>query len=266
MFYYLSSFLPRLFYPTGVAIGLLVLALFAREHRRRTTSLIALALAVIWFGGNNLVSMTLVRALEWRHSPLTPAQGTRADAIVVLGGGTRAQSPPRTFHEVGEAGDRVLYAAQLYREGAAPIIVVSGAHSPGQSHAGSSEAEAMADMLVFLGVPRDRIVLEDNSHNTYENSIESGKVLAERGLYEVLLVTSALHMPRAYAVFRQQDLSVTPAPTDYMLTYADWAYYTRPDPATQLLNLLPKAEYMEVTEKAMKEMMGLIVYRLRGWL
>jgi uncharacterized SAM-binding protein YcdF (DUF218 family) len=264
--YFLARLLPRLVLPTGFAVLLLALALLVRDGRRRATALIVLALAVIWLGGNNLVSMTLVRALEWRFPPLNLAQGAQVDAIVVLGGGTRAQSPPRAFHEVGEAGDRVIYAAQLYRAGVAPTILVSGAHSPAQSQVGASEAEAMADMLVFLGVPRESILLEQVSRNTYENAFESSRVLAEHGLSEVLLVTSALHMPRAYAVFRQLELEVTPAPTDYMLTYADWAYYTQPDPAIQLLNLLPKAEYMALTEKVMREMIGIVVYRLRGWL
>ncbi len=266
MFYYLSNLLPRLLYPSGLAVVLLVLALLSRNRPRRMTVLIILAVAVIWLGGNNLVAMTLVRTLEWRHSPLTVDHDARVDAIVVLGGGLRAQSPPRPFHEVGEAGDRVIYAAYLYRKGVAPTIVVSGALSPVQSQIGSSEAAAMADMLVFLGVPRNRILLEEASRNTYENAIESSKVLAEEGLSQVLLVTSAMHMPRAYAVFRHQELQVTPAPTDYMLTYTDWAYYTRPDPATQLLNLLPRAEYMALTEKVMREMIGIVVYRLRGWL
>jgi uncharacterized SAM-binding protein YcdF (DUF218 family) len=264
VFYYLSSLLPRLVYPTGLAVVLLGLALLMRHDRRRVTILVVTAMAIIWLGGNNLVSMNLVRALEWRHAPL--ARDTQADAIVVLGGGIRAQSPPRSFHEVGEAGDRVIYAARLYREGVAPTIIVSGALAPSQSRTGTSEAESMADMLVFLGVPRSSILLEQASRNTYENATESSKVLAEQGLSQVLLVTSAMHMPRAYAVFRGQGLDVTPAPTDYMLTVVDWEYYTRLDPGIQLLNLLPKAEYMELTEKVMKEMIGIVVYRLRGWL
>ena len=200
MFYYLSKLLPRLVYPTGLAVVLLVLALLLRRHRRHTTVLVALAVATLWLGGNKLVSMTLVRALEWRHPPLTLPQESAVDAIVVLGGGIRAQSPPRSFHEVGEAGDRVLYAAQLYREGRAPTIVVSGALGPAQDEIDSSEAASMADMLVFLGVPRSNILLEQVSRNTYENSIESSRVLAEHGLSQVLLVTSAMHMPRAYGV------------------------------------------------------------------
>ncbi len=82
----------------------------------------------------------------------------------------------------------------------------------------------------------------------------------------IVLVTSAMHMPRAYAVFRTYDLSIIPAPTDYLVTYSDWVYYRQPNLGLQLMNLLPKAEYMEMTEKALKEMIGIAVYRLRGWL
>jgi len=124
----------------------------------------------------------------------------------------------------------------------------------------------MADMLVFFGVPREAILLEDRSRNTYENAVESARILSDHGFERIVLVTSAMHMPRAYGVFRMTDLTVIPAPTDYLLTHSDWVFYRQPDLGLQLINLLPKAEYLEMTEKALKEIIGLAVYRLQGWL
>ncbi len=262
MFFQLSKLLPPLLYPIGFAVGILLLVLVLR-HRRWRTALTAIACIVLGVAGNRLFSMTLVRSLEWRIATLQQTDRIRADAIVVLGGGTREGRAPRPFHEVGEAGDRVIYAAKLYRAGVAPVVLVSGGYGPVDT---SAEAEVMAELLVFFGVPREAILLERASRNTYENGVESERVLAAHGLSEIVLVTSALHMPRAHAVFRKRNLEVTAAPTDFLVTESDWRHYTQLHPGIQVANVLPKAEYMELTEKAMKELLGILVYRLRGWL
>lgn len=266
MFYVLSKVLPLLMYPTGLACMLLTAALVLRRRSRTAISLTLAALLVIVLGANRIVSMTLTRALEWRHPPLSETTSQEADAIVVLGGGMRQQLDPRPWHEVGEAGDRVLYAARLYHAGIAPLVIVSGGHGSLENPGAASEASAMADMLVAFDVPRDAVLIEGNSRNTYENAVESADLLSTRGWTRVVLVTSAMHMPRAYAAFTRENLDVTPAPTDYLLTYSDWSFYTRLDPAIMLMNLLPKAEYLEITERAIKELLGILVYRLRGWL
>lgn len=266
MFYFLSKFLPLLVYPAGLTFGLLLLALLLRNRTRLSRALMALGLIVIWLGGNRIVSMSLLRLLEWRYPSLAHPEQIEVDAIVVLGGGTRQQLPPRPSHEIGEAGDRVIYAARLYRAGVAPVILVSGAHGPLSNDGQIPESRAMADLLIFFGVPPDAIILESVSKNTYENAVESSKLLAAHDLSSVVLVTSAMHMPRAYGVFAQLDLTVIPAPTDYMLTQSDWAFYTQPRLDIQVMNLLPTAEHMALTEKAMKELIGTLVYGLRGWL
>ena len=266
MFYALSKIAPLLVYPTGVACCLLILALILHGRAKWSMGLTGAALLVIALAGNRLVAMQLVRMLEWQYPSLTNTAQNQADAIVVLGGGTRQQLAPRPWHEVGEAGDRILYAARLYHAGVAPTILVSGAAGSLSNPGLMPESQAMSDMLVFLGVPRDAIIEESRSRNTYENAVESTRLLEARGMDRIVLVTSAMHMPRAYAVFRTYDLSIIAAPTDYLVTYSDWAYYRQPNLGLQLMNLLPKAEYMEMIEKALKEMIGIAVYRLRGWL
>jgi uncharacterized SAM-binding protein YcdF (DUF218 family) len=270
MFYFLSKLLPLLVYPLGLACLLLILSLLLHKHKRGQTTVVIIAIAVIALAGNRLVGMSLARSLEWRHPALheqNPAgELPTADVIVVLGGGTRQRLPPRPFQEVGEAGDRMIYAAKLYRDGVAPKVLVSGAHAPLYNPGEQTEAEAMAELLAFFGVPESDIIYEGISRNTYENAVESAKALEAAGLNRVILVTSALHMPRAYAVFRQTALDVVPAPADYLVTRSDWSFYTRPDAFIQLMNLLPDARYLEMTQKALKEYIGIVVYGLRGWL
>jgi len=266
IFYFLSKFLPTLIYPAGLTCLLLVAALVLRHHDRWRNGLIIVALVTLWLGGHRVVSMALVRSLEWQYPSLDPAQVPPSDAIVVLGGCTQQQLPPRPTHEVGEAGDRMIYAARLYREGVAPMIIVSGARGPFSAPGRVPESEAMTKLLVFFGVPRDAIILEGASLNTYENGIECARILEARGMDEIVLVTSAMHMPRSVAIFKKYNLVITPAPTDYLATEPDWEYYTQPNLGVQLLNLLPRSDHLDMTSRALKEIIGTLIYGLRGWL
>ena len=266
MFYFLSKFLPLFVYPVGLACVLLVLALWVRGRPRWQATLIAVALATLLLGGNRLVAMTLLRSLEWQYLPDPGSSVPGAEVIVVLGGGTRPQTYPRPFSEINEGGDRLLYAAQLYRQGAAPRILVSGGNAPIVGPALVPESESMGHILTAIGVPREALLLESSSANTYENAVETRAILKGQGVSRVILITSASHMPRAYAVFAKTGLDVTPAPADFLVTQEDWAYYTQPDLMVQLFNLLPTADNLAGTTRALKEYIGIATYRLRGWL
>ena len=118
-----------------------------------------------------------------------------------------------------------------------------------------SEADASRVLLNALGVPQNLIVTESDSRNTRQNAIFTAGLAADRGIRSILLVTSAWHMPRAVAAFRQTALEVIPAATDY--TYMD--------PAPLILMILPQAGGLALSTRALKEYLGLLVYRLRGW-
>jgi uncharacterized SAM-binding protein YcdF (DUF218 family) len=268
MFYFFSKSLPPLIYPLGLACVTLGAALVLRARRRWQSGLVAVALIVLLLGGNRLVATYLTRSLEWQHlpSPELLAFETRADAIVVLGGGTRGPGFPRAGIEVNEAGDRVLYAARLYKRGVAPRILLSGGTAPYVGAATVSDAESMAELLVDIGIPHEALWLEPASRNTRENAVESAAMLDERGIERIVLVTSAAHMPRSYALFAKSGLQVIPAPTDFQVTQRGWAYYTRPNLWIQLYNLLPTATNLVRTTRALKEYLGMAVYGLRGWL
>jgi uncharacterized SAM-binding protein YcdF (DUF218 family) len=126
-------------------------------------------------------------------------------------------------------------------------------------------AESMRQLLAIMGVPENAIILEGRSRNTYENAVETKKLLDARGIKRIILVTSALHMPRSQAIFARQGFDVIPAPTDFNVTQADWDYYWTPAPAIQVFNLFPSAEALDWTMRALKEYIGMGVYRLRGW-
>lgn len=264
MFYFLSKLIPLLLYPLGLACLLLAVALLMRRRARLHVALIATALVVLWLGGNRFVAMIGATSLE-RIVP-TLASGARADLIVVLGGATRDNTAPRPTYEVNEAGDRLIYAARLWKEGAAPRILVSGGGALYLGPKVESEAVAMADTLMAAGVPEEAILLEDQSLNTWENALYTREILASEGITTpVILVTSAMHMPRSAAIFDNLGIPYVAAPTDYLVSEADWAFYTQPNLEVQVFNLIPSADDLKLTSMALKEWLGLFIYRLRGW-
>lgn len=263
MFVILSKLLPPLVYPLGIACLLIVLSLFLRKRVRAQQAALILALLLLWASSTRWVAWGLTHDLEQRYQP--PSELPQVEAIVVLGGGTLSGSPPRPIVEINGAGDRILYAYKLYQDGRAPRLLLSGG---GTSWVANDQdpANDMAALLGMLGVPEGALWLEPNSRNTYENAVNSRALLEARGIQRVILVTSALHMPRSVALFEAQGIEVVPAPTDFIVTDQGWAQLTELDLVGQLYNLTPNAENLALTTRALKEHLGLLVYRLRGWL
>lgn len=262
MFLFLSKLLPLFVYPLGFSCVLLAAALVVRPPRLRR-ALVAGALGVLLVFSSQPVANRLVRSLEWQYLP--PAKLPSADAIVLLGGGTRPALPPRSFSEMNEGGDRMVQAARLYRAGKAPLVVVSGGYI---EFLGSTvpEAEAMQDLLELLGVPETAILQEDRARNTYENALYVRALLDTAGANRILLVTSALHMPRSVAIFARQGFEVIPAPADFFVTRTPEGQAAEVGLGGRLLPLLPSAEALDLSTRALKEYIGMVIYRLRGWL
>ncbi|WP_017655495.1 YdcF family protein [Fortiea contorta] len=263
MFLYLSKLLPLFFYPLGLACISLVVALVMLWKRPHIAAgAIALALVLLLCCSNAWISQSLVRSLEWQNIPPNPIPN--ADAIVVLGGATKSASPPRPGVDLSEQGDRIIYAAQLYRQQKAPIIILSGGRIDWRG-GGASESADMADILTSIGIPADVIIQEPDSLNTYENAVNVRKILQSRNISRVLLVTSAMHMPRSLKIFQRQDIEAIATPTDFLISENE-VQELGSSPKAAILNLLPDTNNLHQFTNALKEYIGLFVYSLRGWL
>ena len=263
MFLYLSKLLPLFLYPLGLASLLMLVALVTLWKRPRWAFMaIALALIVLLVGSNGWVSRSLVRSLESQNIPT--GELPNAEAIVILGGATKPAIPPRPSVDLSEEGDRLLYGAQLYQQKKAPLVIVAGGRIDWNG-SGPSESEDMATILNLIGIPTEAILQEPSSLNTYENAVNVRKILDARGIHRVLLVTSAMHMPRSLLIFKRQGIAAIPAPTDFLVTDDELQESQNTLQAT-LLELLPDTGRLHQFTRALKEYVGLVVYRLRGWL
>src|ERR1035437_6509746 len=197
---FLYSLFLKLLYPTSLCVLLLLAAAVFRKRQKLSRVCFWAAFAVLMVCGNGWLVGGLTRHLEWQYRP--PSRGPKAGCIVIFRGGIMGQTPARPTIEVVEGGDRVLYGAYLYRQGKAPRIICTGNVATG-GFAARPNSEDMADFLQMLGVPKEAIITETKSGNTHEHAKNLYPVLRERGFTNVLLVTSAMHMPRSIGTFRR---------------------------------------------------------------
>jgi uncharacterized SAM-binding protein YcdF (DUF218 family) len=261
MFLFLSKLLPIFLYPLGLSCILLLITLFLLLRKRSRLALIPVTLTflILVLSSSAGVSNAIVQSLEFQY---LPQQIPTADAIVVLGGSTGSAIPPRPWIEIQEEGDRVLYGAKLYRDKKAPRIILSGGRVDWRPSSGS-EAEDMAILMETMGVPRSAMLLEPNSLNTRENAVNSLEIMKAQKIQKILLVTSAMHMPRSMLIFKKLGIDAIAAPTDYTSLQLDQA--SRSSWEATILDSFPDADQMRRTTRALKEYIGILVYRLRGW-
>jgi uncharacterized SAM-binding protein YcdF (DUF218 family) len=244
----LDALVVALISPVGTVAVLGALALWLGVQGRVRAALSLGSVALLWLvlAATPVVSYAIRGSLESRYPPVAPSALPVADAIVVLGGGVRPPEAVGFGPNLSGGADRYWHAARLYHAGRAPVIVVSGGFG-GLSRAIESEARSSATFLRDLGVPADAIVLEDTSRDTRENAGLTRRVLEQRGYRRVLLVTSALHMPRALAKFRAEGIDAIPAPTDHeaqgVPSPNDW---------------IPSTLALDGTARALKEWVGLV--------
>lgn len=261
---FLSKFLPLFVYPLGFASLLLLFALIVWKKPRLAKTLIFITLILLFIGGNRYVASAVVRSLERQYLPIEFVEPV--DSIVILGGGTEPAISPRQSIEVNAAGDRVIYGAMLARQFPNAKVIVSGGDIEFLDTAPSTPAQDMAGLLEFMGVTKERILIQGNSQNTFEDAQFTCKLIAENNFSLTLLVTSATHMPRSMAVFTSAGCQVTAAPTDFTITDAAWQKLWHPNIEEFFINLIPSYTNLSALTKTLKEYFGLWYYHLNGTL
>ena len=248
------SVLKRFFMPLGFVALLLFLTLFLiNKHPKAATWFVLISLVIVGVLGNPIFSTFFTRSMEWRHMPI--AAGTKADAIVVLAQGTLSAETPRQRVEVQEQADRLLYAATLYQQQAAPLIIISG---------DENQASSGRTLLLELGVPVEAIQVQDKADNMREDAALSAPIVSLQNIKSILLVTSAIQMDRAYFLFRQLGIEVTPAPTDYHVSLQDWEDLTSWNWRNIVTKLMPTSEAFNQSAAVLWEYMGLAFYRVKA--
>lgn len=212
----------------------------------------ALSLSALLVAGMSPVAQLVARPLEERF-PAYSDDGRPVAGVIVLGGSIDAPESLRRGQIVAnDAGERMMALGDLARRLPGARLVFSG--GPGALGAPDSEATAVQRFAGTLGVEPSRIVFEGASSNTRENALFTAALVPPRPDERWLLVTSAFHMPRAMGCFRGVGYEVVAYPVDYRITSP-----SVPGPIRIV------SDGLAVLDVASKEWVGLVAYRLAGY-
>ncbi|MFW6006633.1 MAG: YdcF family protein [Halanaerobiales bacterium] len=171
--------------------------------------------------------------------------------IVVLGGGINHDTGSGEGTLSSSSLERIVTAYKIYRE-IDSVIVFSGGIGVGRHR--TAEADLISDWLKELEVAEEDIILEDKARTTYENGKYVKEWLNTVKYEKIYLVTSAVHMQRAGAVFRNQDIEFIPVPAGY--TYSHTLAW---------LDYLPNRGALRANMSAVHEWAGILWYIIAGY-
>ena len=255
MFFILSKVLLFMIKPITWVTGLLLYSWLAKKRKRWS---VAAALVLLLVFSNPFLFNMVVRA--WEKKTLTADQIEQPyDIGILLGGFTAVRTQPaHDRFNFSDRANRFTNALELYKSGKIKKILITG--GKGQLMLGGEPREAphTKAFLLKIGIPESDIIIESQSRNTYENAAYTQQLLKERGLQDqrLLLITSAWHMPRAIRCFEAVELEVTPFSVDFLSEELQAV----PDKV-----FLPNARAFYLWELILKEWVGIVAYRIRGY-
>jgi len=249
----LKKIVTLLLMPMSLCLGVLGVGILLLWMRRR----IGAAKIVLTFGVLVLAALSLSavanqfnKPLETWYPPLLDAGGIKdVKWVVVLGGGHTSNPELQPNAQIGSSSlARLVEGIRIHRALPESKLLLSG----GAVFDPVPEAVTMAAVARMLGVSPDDMVLESQSQDTGQQSqFVQGIVQNE----QCILVTSAIHMPRAMRVFEQKGMKPIPAPTDF----GDWM--RKENSPNQFF---PRAGELRKVEAALHEYLGLLWARVTG--
>lgn len=254
MFYAAAKLFWFVFEPSSLLVlSVAATALLLWIGRRRAAHVFLAVALVLGLVAWSPLPRIFARPLEDRF-PRASLDGRPVTGIMVLGGCELADIYVyrNGAHGLSDAGERMTETVALTRRlPDARVVVVGGSDLASR---GGYENNVMAQMLMSMGVPKERIELENRSRDTWENAAFAREVVKPKPGERWLLVTSAWHMPRAIGVFRKNGFAIEAWPVDYRTagrTDSIEPFYS-PSEGLNLMDLI------------LKEYVGLLSYRLAG--
>jgi uncharacterized SAM-binding protein YcdF (DUF218 family) len=201
--------------PLPWMLMLLAVLIFWRRRWARSLLFVTFCLVVLLHSG--VCSYLLRYPLESRYPPLVdPAKVGPYDAIIVLTADMIPAEGLIPFPSIDKSMFRRLEEAwRLYRIRPKPIVVSGGHVNP--FTLAKDENRIARDYLIRWGVPKNDVLGEANSRDTFESAVEIEKLIQHKGWKRYLLVTSAVHMPRSMLAFKAKAPEPIPAPGDFSL-------------------------------------------------
>lgn len=235
--------LPMFFMPITL---MMIFVLFGTLAKKR--QFVFIGLFIFYVSSTPIFSDWIYEIIEKRIKRVELHELPSVDAIVVLSGMLRAEKHGNAINIDWGDPDRFFGGLQAYGASKASRIVFTGGRSPWEKNL-LSEGDVLKSIAPSFGVLESEIEVSDDAFNTEQEAMAVRKTL--NGVSpSIILVTSALHMPRAIKIFENAGFVVHPFPVDFRVASKDF----------NLMHFLPRPEALLVTEVAIREQLGRVYY------
>jgi len=238
--------------PIFIVFILLIIAFVAVvQSAKKKSGALVLLLAIVLLYGFSIepVSNYLSWNLEKDYIRAKPIpEKTLLDVVVVLGGGVYDIRALGETFPCRETTVRVVHGVQMFEAHKAKEFVCSG-----KGNRQVTEAAVMARMAEGLGVPKEKIRLDEKSEDTYQHAVELDKMFSDKNI-RIGLVTSAYHMKRSEVEFRKYFKNVTPLLAGYL--------YSSPV-GTPALRYIPQSVRLFDNTLILREFIGRLWYSMK---
>lgn len=243
---YLHKFLPLIASPLFLIITIILIGTFLKSKK-----IILSGLFILIFCSLPIISNKLTSYLEKDYYLKNISNIDKADAIVVLSGMVKTiKTRNNLSYEFNESVDRIFSGIDLFKENKAPLLILTKGKLPWSI--GISEGEYLKKFSIKFGVPEKNILLTENVQNT-DQEAKSVKKLLNTNNANIILVTSAFHMPRAKKIFESTNINVTPFAVDFRNSARKITF----------IDFIPTVGSLGGTSKFVRVMIGRLYYNLK---
>lgn len=234
----------------GVPVVMLVFLMLRRLLPRISLLVVWMCCLTLLAASMPQVSNVIVSRLENKY-PVMQSLPADTGLILVLGFG-HSYDPVRPINSIlsSVALSRLTEAVRLWKTKPQTRLIVSG--TPPSENT-PSHAALMEKMALALGVPQNRLIRFDQARDTEDEILSATSLLSDQsGEFgtRLVVVSSAIHLPRAAMLLDLYDVSYSLAPTEFILSTGKW--------------FLPSAGTLLSTDRALHEWVGMLWYRLRN--
>jgi uncharacterized SAM-binding protein YcdF (DUF218 family) len=252
MFFYLSKLLSFAVSPLNWIIVLVVIAVITKRAGLKKYTLIAAGIMLLLFT-NSFFLRKVQRT--WEVDPVSTTLLRKNYEYGILLAAPVQYQPEKGIIELSSVSNRLLATIDLYERNMIRRIIISGGRS---SLIGDQRAEAMvlADYLRSIGIPSRHLILDTLSRNTHESAVHVKQLLDSTDRrYSCLLITSAVHMKRAWSCFYQERLETDRYPVGHIAAEGIKFYHF----------FIPDHHNLFYWDAMMHEVISFYVYSLMGY-
>ena len=256
MFFIFSKILGYLTQPIVIVVLLVLLGVLIKKEKWRRRFFYSAFFSLLFFSNPLVINFAL---LHW-EIPTKPYNEIKhyKVGVVLTGIANTNSNAPNDRVYFSHSADRIVHAFELYKLGKIKKILLTGGDGS-IVNTKFKEAFELKKFLLRVHVPEEDILLDTIADNTYENAVESVKLLNQLNVNqsETLVITSALHMRRALACFQKQNFS----PDYFTCDFKARTFRATPDAW-----LVPSVDAIHNWQRLLKEWVGFVAYKAMGYI